>query len=228
MVGVRTVDGSATSPKDFEALDVEFWLNSGTSGMDEEVNVKICDDEGWEPDEDFFVEIYDKETGERLYGEDTRTRVTILDDDRPGMLRFAERKRLRHPADRSECIVRIERINGADGEISVDYETYELDNTRLTATPGIDYEHMAGTLNFKHREVEKEISIPILERKDLEKRMELFGIRLRNPQPKGVRVSRKDQLIIEIVTDAEQVRRDKSLQQLLDRINREEKITWKD
>ena len=81
------------------------------------------------------------------------------------MLKFTEKKRLRHPADKSDCLVKIERIKGADGEISVDYETYELDNTRLTATPGIDYEHVAGTLHFRHREVEKEITIPILEGK---------------------------------------------------------------
>ena len=204
MVGVRTVNGSAISPKDYVALDTQFWLNGGTSGMEEVVSIKICDDEAWEPDEDFYVELYDEQTGERLEGEDTRTRVTILDDDRPGMLKFSERKRLRHPADRSDCIVRIQRIKGADGEISVDYETYELDNTRATATAGTDYEHAAGTLNFRHREVEKEITIRILEGKDHNgKRDEFFGIRLKDPKPAGVRISRKDQLIIEIVTDAE-------------------------
>ena len=56
------------------------------------MKIDIIDDEGWEPDEDFFVELYDKTSGNRLLGEDTRTRVTILDDDKPGMLVFAEKK----------------------------------------------------------------------------------------------------------------------------------------
>ena len=71
MVGVRTVNGSAKSPKDYIALDTQFWLNGGTSGMEEVVSIKICDDEAWEPDEDLYVELYDEQTGERLEGEDT-------------------------------------------------------------------------------------------------------------------------------------------------------------
>ena len=54
----------------------------------------IIDDDGWEPDEDFYVELYDARTGNRLIGEDTRTRVTILDDDKPGTLVFEEKKTL--------------------------------------------------------------------------------------------------------------------------------------
>lgn len=64
-----------------------------------EVQIKIIDDENWEPDEDFFVELYNVSDGQRLMGEDTRTRITIMDDDRPGMLAFAEKKQVRHPAD---------------------------------------------------------------------------------------------------------------------------------
>ena len=52
----------------------------------------IVDDDGWEPDEDFYVELYSKESGDRLNGDDTITRVTILDDDKPGMLVFEEKK----------------------------------------------------------------------------------------------------------------------------------------
>lgn len=53
--------------------------------------VKILDDDAWEPDEDFYVELYDEGTKNRLVGEDTRTRVTILDDDKPGVLVFEEK-----------------------------------------------------------------------------------------------------------------------------------------
>ena len=60
--------------------------------------VGIIDDDEWEPDEDFFLELYDANTSDRLPGEDTRTRVTILDDDKPGMIVFKEKKIIRHPA----------------------------------------------------------------------------------------------------------------------------------
>ena len=92
-IGVRTVDAEATSPKDYIAIDQVIEFKSGRFAKNEaEVSVKIIDDEQWEPDEDFFVELYDINTGKRLIGEDTRTRVTIMDDDRPGMLAFAEKK----------------------------------------------------------------------------------------------------------------------------------------
>ena len=48
------------------------------------VDVEIMDDDNWEPDEDFFVQLYNPSTGEELTGQDTKTRVTIIDDDKPG------------------------------------------------------------------------------------------------------------------------------------------------
>jgi hypothetical protein len=50
--------------------------------------VKIIDDEDWEPDEDFFVELYDADSKVRIDGEDTKCTVTIIDDDKPGVLSF--------------------------------------------------------------------------------------------------------------------------------------------
>lgn len=88
--------------------------------------MEIVDDDGWEPDEDFYVELYEKGTGQTLVGEDARTRVTILDDDKPGMLVFEEKKAVRHPANERECVVVVNRIQGTDGIIKVKYETVQL------------------------------------------------------------------------------------------------------
>jgi hypothetical protein len=35
------------------------------------INIPIVDDEEWEPDLDFLVELYDPESGKRLTGDDT-------------------------------------------------------------------------------------------------------------------------------------------------------------
>jgi hypothetical protein len=143
--------------------------------------VKIVDDDDWEPDEDFFVELYDEGSKNRLLGDDTRTRVTILDDDKPGMLVFEEKKTLRHPANEAECTVVVNRVQGTDGAISVKYETIQIDDSPQTATPGKDYTPISGTLDFKHTESKKEITIPILMREDEEgnaERDEIFGIKL--------------------------------------------------
>lgn len=120
-VGVRTVDGEACANDDYIPIDEEIKFKSGQT--EAEAIVKILDDEDWEPDEDFYVELYDMGSKTRLIGEDTRTRVTILDDDKPGMLVFEEKKTLRHPANESECTVVVKREQGTDGKITVKYKT---------------------------------------------------------------------------------------------------------
>lgn len=36
-----------------------------------------------------MVELYDPATGEKFFGDDTQTKITILDEDFPGKLGFA-------------------------------------------------------------------------------------------------------------------------------------------
>ena len=97
------------------------------------------DDEGWEPDEDFYVQLYD-EKGLQFSGKDTRTKITILDDDKPGQICFKEDKQIKALATESHAEVVILRKNGSDGEVRVDYETVPIDDTTNTATPNVDYE----------------------------------------------------------------------------------------
>jgi len=111
---VRTVDGEASAPKDYEAIDEVLEFKGGKNQV-EEVKIAIIDDEQWEPDEDFYVELYDLESGERLPGQDTRTRVTIMDDDRPGVLAFETKGNLKHPANENECRIRVVRLHDNDG-----------------------------------------------------------------------------------------------------------------
>ena len=225
-VGVRTIDGEAKGNDDYIPIDQIVNFKSGQA--EAEVKVKILDDDEWEPDEDFYVELYDDES-KRLPGDDTRTRVTILDDDKPGVLVFEEKKSLRHPSNVRECVVVVNRIQGTDGAISVKYKTVQMDNTSQTATPGVDYEPKEGILNFAHQESSKQIVIPILPHPDApedEVRDEIFGVKLYDPQPAAVKVSRKDVCVIEICKDAVQKAQDEALTQLLEKIQREEDITW--
>lgn len=52
------------------------------------MKIEILDDEECEPDEDFYVQLYDPNTLEELEGRDTKTRITIIDDDKPGFISF--------------------------------------------------------------------------------------------------------------------------------------------
>ena len=75
---------------DYEKVDVTLEFKDGEPHQF--INVIINDDDNWEPDEDFFAQLYDPNSGAELQGQDTRTRVTIIDDDKPGQICFKETK----------------------------------------------------------------------------------------------------------------------------------------
>ncbi len=87
--GIRTVDDTANAGEDYEAVDKRLDFKAGEKSK--MIEVAIVDDNEWEPDEDFLIELYDLDTGDKLDGADTETRVTIIDDDEPGTLSFAQR-----------------------------------------------------------------------------------------------------------------------------------------
>jgi solute carrier family 8 (sodium/calcium exchanger) len=126
------------------------------------------------------VQLYE-DTGENgplveLHGKDTLTRVTIIDDDKPGQIYFEATKNIKAVASESICEVKLLRKNGSDGVVTVDYKTKPLDDSQETATPGVDYETAEGTITFGHQEMSKTIEITILDREELEQRDESFGL----------------------------------------------------
>jgi len=91
--------------------------------MIKSIDIAIVDNNEWEPDEDFLVELYDANTDEKLEGSDTMTTVTIIDDDKPGMIAYAESKTIKAVGTNETCDVKIIRKNGSDGTITVDFTT---------------------------------------------------------------------------------------------------------
>jgi hypothetical protein len=99
-----------------------------------------------------------------LKGKDTQTRVTIIDDDKPGQIYFEAQKNIKAVASEEICEVKLLRKNGSDGVVTVKYVTKELDGSDKTATKNVDYEHKEGTITFAHGEIEKTIEIKILDK----------------------------------------------------------------
>ena len=78
------------------------------------------------------------------------TRVTIIDDDKPGQIYFGATKNIKAIASEEFCNIVLLRKNGSDGIVTVDYKTKPLDNSDETATPGVDYETKEDTVTFEH------------------------------------------------------------------------------
>lgn len=53
----------------------------------------------------------------------------------------------------------------------------------------------------------------------------MFGIKLSDPEPRVCKIKR-DTLIIELVADQKQKKQADALQELLDKLEDEEKLTW--
>lgn len=212
-VRVKTVDAEAKAGEDFDALDTVLNFSSGEDVK--YVKVIIHDDDSWEPDEDFFVQLFDAQTDEILEGADCRTRVTIIDDDKPGQVCFLETTNIKALATEKEAVVTLVRKNGSDGIVTVDYETFEIDASKHSASAGADFKATRGTLSFENTMTEASFTIEIIDRPDMEQRDQTFGIRLSNVTPAGAKLSKKDCHYVDIVTDLSTKKQQDLLNQLL-------------
>lgn len=149
---VKTVDDQAKAGEDYQELIQTLNFNDGEAFQ--VVEVFINDDENWEPDEDFWVQLFSPDTQQELRGADTKTRVTIIDDDKPGQIQFDEQKMIKAIASEGKVDVVVTRKNGSDGTVTVEYQTYSTAEEDHNAVEGTDYIAKQGTLVFKKGETE--------------------------------------------------------------------------
>jgi solute carrier family 8 (sodium/calcium exchanger) len=90
--GFRTVDDTAKAPKDYAHTEEIITMKKRDTEI--HIHIPVVDDEEWQPDCDFHVELFDPNNIDanqqpiRLPGDDTKCKVTILDEDFPGQLGF--------------------------------------------------------------------------------------------------------------------------------------------
>jgi len=93
------------------------------------IQIEIIDDDEWNPDLDFFVELYDISNNEKLAGDDTKCKVTILDEDFPGNIGFENSEIKAHKTwDKVDVVVT--RSEGCDGKIACMIKTEPLTETQ--------------------------------------------------------------------------------------------------
>lgn len=68
-VGIRTLDDTASAPADYAAKDEVIEFEDKQASAD--FFISIVNDDSFEPDEDFLIELYDPNTKKRLEGRDT-------------------------------------------------------------------------------------------------------------------------------------------------------------
>jgi len=200
-VGFRTRDGAAVAGEDYHTKEGILNFKSGVDEL--KIEVQIIDDNQYEADEDFYVELFDPSTKAVLRGSDTVATVIIIDDDQPGSLEFQSRHTTVIENQMYAQVV-VARTNGSDGVVNIAYRTEECgkeaSGAQQAALAGEDYIHQEGTLTFGNGEVRKVISIKIVPKHMLE-RDQIFKVVLHKPTG-GATLSRKSQCIVEVVNDA--------------------------
>ena len=116
---LRTVDGTATAPKKYQAM--EELVNLKSTQSEYSFKVDIVDDPEYNEDLEFYVEIC-SEAGKRLEGDDTQTKITIKDEDEPGTISFDSRKISVRKIDKF-AYIQLVRKGGAAGDISCRCQT---------------------------------------------------------------------------------------------------------
>ncbi|CAF3656678.1 unnamed protein product [Rotaria socialis] len=188
-----TIDGTATAGEDYIKLSEEFVMESGQ--QEKKITIHVIDDNQWEPDETFFVKLSlpESEENHAKVGSKTVALVTIINDDEPGYIHFEEPINLvKESVGKAE--IKVARVNGADGRVSVHYRTKDIE-----AVATRDYEPADSELVFEHGEISKIIAIPIMNDLDTEKD-ETFAVELYNPTG-GATIGKHGRTVVTIIND---------------------------
>jgi len=115
--GIRTKDDTAKAQSEYESVDDVITLKKRDN--EHNLSIKIFDNNEWQPDLDFYIELYDPNTfgRARYQGDDTQTKITILDEDFPGTLGFAQTE-VSVSKFSENVSISIVRSEGSDGKIS--------------------------------------------------------------------------------------------------------------
>lgn len=138
---IKTFDDSAKEKLDYTAADELLTMKSGE--IEKTFTIDVVDNELPEPDKEFFIELGDAKNKERLDGDDTRCKVTIIDNDSPGIIGFKERDMVTRPKDQV-IAVEIVRDEGSSGEATVVIEIVPASDSALglPAVEGTDFEKL--------------------------------------------------------------------------------------
>jgi len=156
----RTREGTAKPELDYTHAEGRLAFPPGESSRT--ITVDIVDDQAYEEDEEFFIDLTDpavEEPGDcrAVLGANSTITVVIIDDDLPGIISFGDdtahfpEKVVDHDYD-----IVVQRRSGSTGVVTCRYRTEDG-----TARAGTDYSELSGTLRFGAGETTATIKVEI-------------------------------------------------------------------
>ena len=182
-----TYDGIANSGEDFHFKTGTVHFASGENRTS--FTIDIIDDELIEIDESFTVALSNPTSG-AILGSQTTATVSIVSNDGPGQLQFAQDTFTVQESD-GIAQLKVVRSRGKDGQIAVGIVV-----TDETALSEEDYLLLSDQLVFQQDELEKTVLIRLQEDSEVEN-IETFTIELVNPTG-GAELSSPSQSTVQI------------------------------
>lgn len=118
------------------------------------IQIKVIDDNIWEPDKEFYVEIFESRNSTMLVGGDTSCKICIVDEDQPGNIGF-DVKVLKVRRKDKFAYVKVTRTDGSDGETKCRFRTVVFEEIARQAKEFRDFIPVDKILVFEHQETEK-------------------------------------------------------------------------
>mmetsp|Transcript_26770 Transcript_26770/g.63741 ORF Transcript_26770/g.63741 Transcript_26770/m.63741 type:complete len:832 (+) Transcript_26770:110-2605(+) len=151
-VHYETEDGGAKAGQDYVEKQGEVTFKEGDAEV--VIEVEILDDNKFEEDEDFFVNL---KAAEGVLGPGSRARIVIIDDDHPGVLSFEKDVyEVKEEVQDVVINVQVKRSAGCNGRVTCKFTT-----EAASATQGYDYVHTEGELVFEDGATSQEIPLTI-------------------------------------------------------------------
>jgi uncharacterized membrane-anchored protein/ribosomal protein L35AE/L33A len=188
-------DGTAEAVKDYTAVSKKLKWSHGETG-DKFCTVGINDDEELEGNEVFSLHLKNA-TGGADIGDPSSAQVTIVDNEVPknhGIFKFSD-SYYSVGEDSGVVKLKVSRVYGSDGVVSVDYASSDG-----TATAGEDYVGDTNTLNWEDGDdSDKTITIPIFD-DVISEYKETFIMKLSNPTG-GAVLGLPNPVVVTIIDD---------------------------
>lgn len=205
-----TRDGTATAVEDYEPIDKTFEFAPGQAELI--VPITIVDDDQYEPDEEFYLEITEvKGNNATISPIMGVTTIEIIDDDKPGNLsfEFAKYSCVESAGFINGCII---RRNGADGIVAC--ELTALDDTAIA---GVNYVPPPEPIivEFRHHQTSAAFSIPIIDTSCDDPLRLAFTLKIDNPQG-GATITSKKIATVEVTNDDELIQTLTRLQAMIE------------
>jgi hypothetical protein len=152
-VDFATRDGTATTGADYTPASGRLTFNPGD--VTRTITVPILQDELTEPNETILVTLSNA-SGTAILGTPNTATITIVDDDQPGTIRFAQAD-YGFSEGQAVATITVVRTGGTRGTVTVPFATADG-----TAVVGSDYTPVAGVLTFGPGVMAQTFTVPII------------------------------------------------------------------